>query len=90
MTQNPGKKLLTDPNRAVELCKLLHLVTESELALALGVSPNTLREWRRQEKGPDYAKIGKSVVYLVPDVEIWLSTLVVPVLSKKVMKDWEG
>ena len=37
--------------------------TELETAEELGVSPETLRKWRQQGKGPPYAKCNKLIVY---------------------------
>ncbi len=38
-----------------------------ETAAYLNISPNTLRKWRVQGKGPDHVKMGGSVRY-IPEV----------------------
>lgn len=57
----------------------LGLLTQTELAAVLDVSPDTLREWRRLKQGPDYVKVGKSVMYREKDVMRWLERNIVPV-----------
>ena len=43
-------------------------LNEQEVARRLGVSPFTLRAWRRQGRGPAYMKLGRAVRYRVADV----------------------
>ncbi|WP_084407581.1 helix-turn-helix domain-containing protein [Maridesulfovibrio bastinii] len=47
-------------------------VDEAEAALLLGVSHNTLRNWRGQKRGPGYSKVGAKVVYEVSKIRKWL------------------
>lgn len=60
-----------------------HLTTE-DLAERLGVSPRTVEDWRRHNRGPGYLTVsgpaGKQKVrYRLADVEAWEeSHLVVP------------
>jgi hypothetical protein len=61
----------------------LGLLTEEELAGAFQIEVNTLRVWRREEKGPPYVKIGRTTFYRTDDVETWLSFFVrVPTETK--------
>jgi DNA-binding transcriptional MerR regulator len=46
---------------------------ESEAAKELGLSPNTLRIWRKRGKGPPYYKVGKKVIYTSGDLAKWLN-----------------
>ncbi len=39
------------------------LLSETEVAQALGLSPATLRRWRWAGRGPRFAKIGRAVRY---------------------------
>ena len=55
----------------------LGLLSQDELAELLGVTKGTLREWRRQNKGPDYLRVEKTVFYRQKDVEDWLGFKVV-------------
>jgi hypothetical protein len=42
----------------------MHLLTEKELAARWGYSPNTLRKWRVEGRGPDFIKlIGRGIRY---------------------------
>lgn len=56
------------------------LLTGEDLAAMLGVTADTLREWRRLNTGPDYVKLGKNVMYRESDVRDWLKRNVVPVV----------
>jgi predicted DNA-binding transcriptional regulator AlpA len=54
----------------------LNLLSELELADALGVEERTLQMWRQQQRGPDYVKLGKQVFYRCEDVRDWINTSV--------------
>lgn len=54
------------------------LLMPAELAEMLKVTEETLREWRRQKIGPDFVKVGKSVLYRETDVQQWLEMNVIP------------
>ena len=47
----------------------LNMMTDKEVAKALGVKVQTLRNMRCRGEGPAYAKIGRLVRYLAADVE---------------------
>jgi len=48
-------------------------LTDTEAAEYLGVSPNTLRCWRSQRRGPRYYKTSKRMVrYLAEDLDAWM------------------
>ena len=53
------------------------LLTESELAVLIDVSPSTLAVWRMEQRGPDYTKLGRSIFYRRVDVEDWIAASVV-------------
>jgi hypothetical protein len=59
------------PLRAV-----LNLLSETELANALGVEERTLQIWRQQQRGPDYVKLGKQVFYRCEDIRDWINNSV--------------
>ena len=44
---------------------------EEEAAPFLALSPNTLRQWRAQGRGPTYRKLGGTVLYTRKDLEDW-------------------
>lgn len=51
--------------------KLLH---DFEVSRILGVSINTLRNWRYQNKGPKFVRLeGRSVMYQQNDVEQYIA-----------------
>jgi predicted DNA-binding transcriptional regulator AlpA len=47
--------------------------TEQELAKRTGTARDTWAKRRRRGDGPSYVKIGKSVRYLIRDVDEWLA-----------------
>ncbi len=64
----------------IHLRSRLGLLTTEELAIMIGVTAETLREWRRLKQGPDYVKAGKGVMYREVDVQDWIKRNVVPVV----------
>lgn len=45
--------------------------TSQQAAEYLGQSPNTLRQWRSQGRGPAYEKRGRNVRYQRNDLDVW-------------------
>ena len=50
---------------------LPQLLTTAEAAEYLGITEDTLRNWRRADAGPDYAIIGRWIRYLANDIDTW-------------------
>lgn len=50
----------------------LDIYNEAELAGALGVTSDTLAQWRHKGTGPTHIKLGKGVFYRVQDVKDWV------------------
>lgn len=48
-------------------------LTVDELAELVRVSPNTIRAWRSQGKGPRATKISGRVIFARADVDSWLA-----------------
>jgi excisionase family DNA binding protein len=46
--------------------------TPDELVEYLGISERTLRQWRWQDKGPRWVKVGRHIRYPRPDTQRWL------------------
>ena len=44
----------------------------AELAKRLNVSKTTLQNWRNNEEGPMYIKIGQVILYPADEVERWI------------------
>lgn len=63
---------------AVTLRSEMGLLSQEDLAVLLEVKVQTLRQWRRLGRGPDFVKTQKSIYYRRSDVEKWLSMNVVP------------
>lgn len=63
---------------AVSLRSGMGLLSQEDLAVLLNVKVQTLRQWRRLRRGPDFVKAQKSIYYRRSDVEKWLSMNVVP------------
>jgi hypothetical protein len=47
------------------------IYTEAQLAARYGKKPETVRDWRKHRKGPDYFKAGDTVLYRASDVARW-------------------
>lgn len=49
-------------------------LTPEETAALLKVSPDTLRVWRREGKGPQFHRLGhRTVRYSRPQLEAWMT-----------------
>lgn len=46
--------------------------TEEEHAAQLGVCAKTLRNWRRDKKGPPFTIVAERIYYYRPSTEKWL------------------
>lgn len=68
-------------DRGMELRGQLGLLSQEDLAAILDVGVDTLAEWRRLRKGPDFVKMGKGVMYRRDDVAAWVKRKVVPVVE---------
>lgn len=51
----------------------LGILTDEELAGTLGVTTETLMTWRRDGRGPQWVKLGKSVFYRVSRIREWIA-----------------
>ncbi len=61
------------------------VVSSTEAAQMLGISPRTLANWRVQGRGPAYVRIGKNrspILYRVGDIESWLESRLIDGKSK--------
>ena len=50
----------------------LGLLSEGELALALGLCATTVEGWRQRGVGPAWVKLGQQVFFYEPDVLDWI------------------
>lgn len=48
-------------------------LSSTEAAEYLGLSAATLTTWRCRGKGPNYVKLGRSVVYRIVDLDAYLA-----------------
>ena len=48
-----------------------HKVKDVEAAKIIGLSVQTMRNWRHLRKGPKYLKIGRSIRYDLLDISDW-------------------
>lgn len=48
-------------------------LNEEQTSEALDVKVATLRNWRSQDKGPDYLKIGRSVKYPIDGIHTFIN-----------------
>ncbi len=49
------------------------VVDERMAAEIIGVAPSTLRAFRSQRRGPLFCRIGRRIVYRLPDLEAYLA-----------------
>lgn len=47
------------------------LLRPEDIATLLGVAKKTLANWRSENKGPPYVKVGRLARYRLSDVEQW-------------------
>lgn len=87
LPHDDGRQLLGDADelsetdadvamRGLLLRDQLGLVTERELAAAIGVRPYTLQSYRLAGKAPDHVELGRAIFYRVADVEDWVKSRV--------------
>jgi predicted DNA-binding transcriptional regulator AlpA len=57
-------------------------MTEQEVARRLGLSVATLRAWRVRRRGPRYVRFGRAVRYLAPDIERFVRSCAVDVVTE--------
>lgn len=50
----------------------MKLLTTKQTAEFLGLSPNTLSQWRYLKRGPSFKKLGRSVLYVESDLMEYL------------------
>jgi excisionase family DNA binding protein len=48
-------------------------LTELDVAQRLGVSPATLRAWRKKNEGPAFRRFGRSIRYQSDDLEAFIA-----------------
>lgn len=51
------------------------LLKDTEAAVILGLSMNTLVNWRCQGKGPEFVKLGRAVRYRMSDLQKYIVAL---------------
>lgn len=61
---------------AARLREHLDLVEEAVAAEALGLTHSTLESYRRDNKAPDFVRIGRSVYYRRKDLMAWIAARV--------------
>ena len=59
------------------------LIAPKEAAIRLGLSEPCLANWRSQQRGPRYVKIGRSVYYRPADLSVWVAAQVVDPATRK-------
>lgn len=67
------RNLESEPRRVVVVEPIA--VRERIAAQLLGVDEETLRTWRKAQKGPPCKKCGGAVVYVLTELRTWASSL---------------
>ena len=65
-----------------ESAQKAELLTTQEVATLLKISPATLVDWRHDQRGPRYYKMGREVRYRLLDVVEWEQQALEPVEPK--------
>ena len=60
------------PTSRVTIAGLQHLIDLETLATYLGLPVATVYDWSARRLGPPAYRIGKRLMFAVPDVESWL------------------
>lgn len=76
-----GQGVIEQGDKGATLRARLGLLSQEELASILDIGVETLAEWRRLKKGPDFVRTGKGVMYRQDDVLTWMKRNVVPVVA---------
>lgn len=66
------------------------MMTTKELAKEWGVSAGTLANWRSQNRGPKFLRLGRKVVYKTKDIEKFESVSEVNLTRSKPKKSRKG
>ena len=74
MIVEPGSDVTS--NKLATLARLVGCIDENEFAALAGVKLSTLKAWRKRGTGPNYALLGNSYLYPIPEVGSHLLTLV--------------
>lgn len=53
----------------------INLMTTTDVAVFLQLSPRTLEDWRRLKKGPKWRYVGVMVRYRMSDIQTWIDSL---------------
>jgi len=72
----PRWLLMARPTVDIDDPKTL-VVTPEQAALYLKMSPWTLRHYRREGRGPRFARIGRYVMYPMKELERWVESMTV-------------
>jgi excisionase family DNA binding protein len=59
--------------KEIQMADLPDYLTTSDVATVLRTSPETVRYWRHESKGPKSFKVGRRVLYAREDVEAWIA-----------------
>ena len=52
----------------------MNLITESQAAERLGITPSALRTMRKEKRGPSYFKVAKSIRYVADEIDAFLQS----------------
>ena len=73
----PSKTINTpsrDDNKDASLDRCVNVL---EAAQRLGLHPRTLDNWRSQQRGPRYIRLGRRIVYRLSDLQSYMDKRVV-------------
>jgi predicted DNA-binding transcriptional regulator AlpA len=72
----------SDPERRVE--SVARPLDERDAAAYVGFTVSALRLWRRQDRGPSYIQVNRSIRYRVSDLDAWLNAHLVDPVNERI------
>jgi excisionase family DNA binding protein len=73
-TAGAGSQSAVTENQSIQDKELL---TDTETASYLGLADRTLRDWRKQGKGPAFVQMGKKIRYRKTDINEYLDRQII-------------
>jgi len=73
ITNQGSQPAVTD----TQFIKDKELLTDTETAAYLGIADRTLRDWRRQGKGPAFVQMGSKIRYRKKDIDAYLDKQII-------------
>lgn len=74
----PAETPIEQHPRSEQLRDAFGVLSPADLSALIGVDERTLAVWRSQRRGPDFVKLGRTVLYHRADIVTWMELNVSP------------